>query len=211
MEYAQQETVPDPEDPSVVMTPANQLAPGGQNQGFFAGGKSFSQRGPQQHSVLLDPNSPEDEHRSGDLTNLGSEAEYDSFSNHLKPPPGEFGPEDDLSPYNQHQEDQLRSQNIMDPLYAGNRYGRATVDDYGGEEKKIGIDEHVLLGSHLDHQKSKDGGEDFVPIKRDGFQLGAQEAISPSSGGESVGSHKSAAFRSAQELLRKNRRRRQEE
>jgi hypothetical protein len=209
----EQEQVPDPDDPSVVMTPASQLSVGGPNAAFFGHNGSFSRRGPQQPpSMLLDANLPEDEQQSVDLIDPLSgedqgEPEYDPFSNHLRPPPGEFGPEEPLPFY----QDQLRSKNMTGNTMAGpERYVQITHgDDYGGEEKKIGIDEHVAIP--FDHQKSNENGEDdFVPIKRDGYQLGSSSVCSPS-GVESVGSHKSAAFRSAQELLRKNRRRRQDE
>lgn len=124
--------------------------------------------------------------------------EYDSFSNHLKPPAGEFGPEDDP----QYFQDQLHP--TGSDYYGGVRH----ADDYGGEEKKIGIEEHV--GTPLVHQMSKDssvksGEDDFIPIKRDGYQLGPQSIV----GSESVASYKSSAFLNAQELLRKNRRKRQ--
>ena len=213
MPLEQQQQVPDPDDPSVAVTPASQMSMDDPNAGFFNRDGSFPRRGPQQPpNMLLNSNLPQDEHNSVDLidpesTDEQGEPEYDPFSNHLRPPPGEFGPEEHVPYYH----DQLRSKNSAGNRMVGQqRYADAShADDYGGEEKKIGIDEHVTVP--LDLQKSNENGEDdFIPIKRDGNQLGSLSVGSPS-GVESVGSHKSAAFRTAQELLRKNRRRRQEE
>jgi len=106
----------------------------------------------------------------------------------------------------------------------------ATTEYAGGEEKKVGLDD-FRMGQHenrnhhphqhqhpvLDRQMSEDspmksGEEDFIPIKRDGYRLGSGGAGpgTPHSV-ESENSHQSAAFRGAQEVLRKNRRRRFEE
>jgi len=199
----QQQQVPDPDDPSVVMTPASQVSMGNPNARFFNRDGTFPRREPPQPpNKLLDSNSVDPK-----STDEQGEPEYDPFSNHLRPPRGEFGPEEHLPYYH----DQLRSKNSTGSrMAAQGRYGDVShADDYGGEEKKIGIDEHVTVP--LDLQKSNENGEDDdLPIKRDGYQLGSSSVCTPS-GVESVGSHKSAAFRSAQKLLRKNRRRRQEE
>lgn len=76
---------------------------------------------------------------------------------------------------------------------------------YEGEEKK----------QQLEIDSMKSGEEDFIPIKRNPYQLtptggGHRPAGTPNSV-DSMASHHSAAFKSAQEVLRKNRRRRQEE
>jgi len=213
-ERFEQLQAPDLEDPSIAMTPAASLMPwSAANREFF---DSTNESPPHpgsrsQHrssSMSLDPNLPEDEQRTSRLASPESqdeqpEPEYDPFSNHLRPPAGEFESDEHSGYY----PDQLQSK-IMEE-----RYGHVpTVDDYGGEEKKIAMDDDV---GHPVYQMSKDsslksGEEDFILIKRDGYQVGGTAATSPS-GTESVCSHQSAAFRNAQELIRKNRRRRQGE
>jgi hypothetical protein len=78
---------------------------------------------------------------------------------------------------------------------------------YGGEEKKYSMDEHA--NPEIEFQMSQDsdrksGEEDFTPIKREGYKLSDSSPRSMASDG----SHQSAALRGAQEILKKNRRRR---
>ena len=96
-------------------------------------------------------------------------------------------------------------------------YSPENMRDFDQEEKKIGVDEpgdpELEYASSMDYD-SKTGEDDFIPIKRDGYRLGRAPSPSPRSGeARSIDSNslsQSSAMRGAQELLKKNRRRRME-
>ncbi len=150
------EPIPDPEDPSVLMSP-------------FAEPNTF---------FHVEPLSPEDEEEPNEF------------------PQDEFGA--------------AVFRNRPDPIYTGvspSQHEQMEGTEhfgYEGEEKK----------QQLEIDSMKSGEEDFIPIKRNQYQLtpssGQRVAETPQSV-DSLASHHSAAFKSAQELLRKNRRRRQEQ
>lgn len=158
------EPVPDPEDPSVFLSPS--VAP---SSVFFQ----------------TEPLSPEDEDEPNEF------------------PQDEFGAAASSTTG-------AVFRNRPDPIYTGvspsqHEHMEGTEHfGYVGEEKK----------QQLDIDSMKSGEEDFIPIKRNPYQLtpssGYRAAETPHSV-DSLASHHSAAFKSAQELLRKNRRRRQEE
>jgi hypothetical protein len=70
----------------------------------------------------------------------------------------------------------------------------------GAEEKKIGHD----------NLSDKNGEEDFIPIKHNNFQLSIDGPSPRSMDSMDSHSHQSSALKGAQDILRKNRRRRVE-
>lgn len=259
------ESVPDPDDPSVLLSPPATTSPRAGNA-FFAehynysvGGGSPS-RDPRQQQHQEPPQSPDDEQQSMNLISLGSPdeqpiLEYDPFAgpntnaNNGSPdfPQDEFCRQ--RNPHQEHDDDDddyyeeeggedsskhyrpPPAVRTLDPLYTGGQhssppnqqhYDPNNINDYIGEEKKMGIDEHLqrsflydpqhVAAGHDDDDGLKSGEEDFIPIKREGYRLNEVAAPSPHSvSSDNSSSHQSAAFRSAQELLRKNRRKRQEQ
>eukprot|EP00934_Nitzschia_sp_Nitz4_P002055 Nitzschia sp. Nitz4//scaffold95_size97785//40770//43490//NITZ4_004665-RA/size97785-augustus-gene-0.98-mRNA-1//1//CDS//3329560466//2055//frame0 len=96
---------------------------------------------------------------------------------------------------------------------------------YGEEKKVVGVDEssgadppnHGLMMQISQESDLKSGEGDFIPIKRDGYRLtttGPENTAPPVMASPasvtSEGSHTSAALRGAQEILKRNRRRRAE-
>lgn len=190
--------VPDPEDLSDVMTPANTTGPYSTGRGPSPFGQP-QQFGNERSESIHDPQ----------IAATQSSHEYNQFSSiHAMQVSSELGPgEVFIQEFDDG--DRTSRKNVGDALHAqhniskGIHLSASTASGQDANDPGIG------------HQSSQDSGlksgeEDFIPIKRDGYQLGQQAIISPS-GGDSVGSHKSVAFRNAQELLRKNRRKRQEE
>lgn len=249
MELIGQGAVPDPDDPSVLVSPVG-ASPGGNAffQGPFHGSPSQQQQRSFPNEQEEEPMSPDDEQQQiGYLISLGSPEEqpnlqFDPFAQKgLDFPQDEFGgmaqnPEEEADPSMHYRPPP--GVRALDPLYTERsptqhdhmeetpHYPDTSADDpndYGGEEKKMGTDEQLgIMKQHQQHQQRafmyemsdepdlKDGEEDFIPIKREGYRLGEIAAPSPHSV-SSENSHQSAAFRSAQELLRKNRRRRMEQ
>lgn len=257
MEYQQQHpyhgqpgmmVVPDPEDPSVLLSPDTTVGfgPDGRHT-FFPPGAGDSYRGgspsrqyqqhPQQNRRV--PLSPDDEQQQplGDPNSNMMMDDYDEdgqFVNH-EYPQDEFGGFQQQQPSEEEPSVHYRPRppgRALDPLYTDRspthsdlgvtpagayyasspRHGDPT--DYVGEEKKVASSADDPEGVGYNHTASQDsniksGEEDFIPIKRDGYKLSVKSVISPHSVGEtSESGHQSPAFRGAQELLRKNRRRR---
>jgi hypothetical protein len=129
-------------------------------------------------------------------------------------PPQEFQPppEEPFEDYPSPQNDQFAQEEYDRPP---DHYPMSPLDDdfveedFGVEEKKIGFDEPdpVIEFQMTQESDMENGEDDFTPIKRDGFSLGTPRSIVSHT---SVESHQSAALRAAQELLKKNRRRRVE-
>lgn len=88
--------------------------------------------------------------------------------------------------------------------------------EFGAEEKKMGYEDpdhqqHPDIAYQMsDVSNLEDGEGDFMPIKRDGYSLGRPKSSSAMLPVSPTESHQSAALRSAQDLLKKNRRRRME-
>ena len=137
----------------------------------------------------------------------GEQQQEERLSRHYRPPP---------------------SVRALDPLYSTESSKSPPThhdqSDYGGEEKKVGIEEQNEMMETQQQQQQpqyhlfqydmdsglKSGEEDFIPIQREGYRLGGIAGHSPNSVSTEQ-SHQSAALRGAQEFLRKNRRRRQEQ
>lgn len=86
-------------------------------------------------------------------------------------------------------------------------------DLYSREEKKYAMDEpdDPELEFQMSNESDKGNGEeDFIPIKRQGYRLSQTSPRSTESESVGEGSHQSSALRGAQEILKKNRRRRME-
>jgi hypothetical protein len=130
-------------------------------------------------------------------------------------PPQEFQspPEEPFEDYPSPQNDQFAQEEYDEPQ---GHYPMSPLDDeyagedFGAEEKELGFDEPDPGFEFQMSQESdmENGEEDFTPIKREGYSLGGtpKSVVSPAS----VDSHQSAALRGAQELLKKNRRKRVE-
>jgi hypothetical protein len=81
----------------------------------------------------------------------------------------------------------------------------------GAEEKKFGMDEQDGVPNTIDYDKT--GEEDFIPIMRDGYRLSEQSPTGRSIVSQASldsQSQQSSALRGAQEILKKNRRKRVE-
>jgi hypothetical protein len=197
---------------------------------------------PDEQQFHQEPMSPDDEQQSTNLISLGSPDEqpnphYDPFAAPSAFPQNEFGgmvqpPEEEADPSKHYRPPP--AVRTLDPLYtAGSPSQHEQMEDsqhdpnyhYGGEEKKVGLDEQHEMMMMVEEQEQqqaqfqynddphnmmRNGEEDFIPIKRDGYSLGDGAAAASPHSMSSDNSHQSAAFRSAQELLRKNRRRRME-
>jgi hypothetical protein len=115
-----------------------------------------------------------------------------------------YAPDDPFSPSQKQLGDVPQGHFQMPPPDDDDMYGAA-------EEKKVGMDEQDVDPNTIGYEKT--GEEDFIPIMRDGYRLSE-----PSPTGRSIASqasldsqsHQSSALRGAQEILKKNRRKRVE-
>jgi hypothetical protein len=115
-----------------------------------------------------------------------------------------YAPDDPFSPSQQQLGDAPQGHFPMPPPDNDDMCGAA-------EEKKFGMDEQDVVPNIIDHEKT--GEEDFIPIMRDGYRLSEQSPTNRSIASHTSldsQSHQSSALRGAQEILKKNRRKRVE-